>query len=104
MPTVTFTSLKCVRKHDVAGSDEPEIWIGSRMIWSGVMKKNEVENVGVDEDFSNALSVTMKERNGDRDDHKFLLLGPVSITEHTSSPATFKTSGTHYELSYFVRS
>lgn len=104
MPTVTFTSLKCLRKHDVTGSDEMEIWIGSRMIWNGVMNKNDVDNVGVDEDFTKSLAVTLKERNGDRDDHKYLLLGPVTITENSSSPATFKTTGTHYELSYFVRS
>jgi hypothetical protein len=104
MATVTFTSLKCVRKHDLTGDDEAEIWIGSRMIWNGVMSKGAVDNVGVDEEFSNSVAVTMKERDGDRDDHKFLLLGPITIRENTSSPATFKTSGTHYELSYFVRS
>ena len=104
MATVTFTSLRCERKHDLKGNDEPEIWIGSRMIWNGVMNKGDVDYFEVDEEFSNSVAVTMKERDGDRDDHKFLLLGPVTIRENTSSPATFKTSGTHYELSYFVRS
>lgn len=104
MATVTFTTLECIRRHDLSGDDEAEIWIGSRMIWNGVMSKKEVENVGVDEEFTNSVAVTMKERDGKREDHKYLLLGPVTITENTSSPATFKTAGTHYELSYFVRS
>jgi hypothetical protein len=104
MATVTFTALKCERKHDVTGSDEPEIWIGSRMIWNGVMKKGDTEQFVLEENFDNSIKVAMKERNGDRDDHKFLDLGTVTITTNSRGPiATYKTTGAHYELSYFVR-
>ena len=43
MARVKFNSLKCIRKQDVTGSDEPHIWVNGVDKWNFVMKKGETE-------------------------------------------------------------
>lgn len=64
MARINFTSLKCVRKQDVTGKDEPEIWLDGKKKWDGVMKKGEtVVLIPLFEDFEDSIKVELKERN-----------------------------------------
>lgn len=99
MTTVHFTTLYCQRKQDVVGKDEPEIWIDGRKEWKGVIaKKESLPLGGLHADFSDSVKVELKERNP----NSVKSLGVVKINGGSASPATFKTPGAHYELSFAI--
>ena len=103
MARVKFNSLKCIRKQDVTGSDEPHIWVNGVDKWNFVMKKGETEVLATKQyeaDFKDeVVKVELKEWNpgGQKS------LGTVTISDgQETSPAVFKTSGAHYELEYDI--
>jgi len=101
MSAINLVSLKCVRKQDVVGKDEPEIWLDGKKEWNGVMKKGETKVlVPLSIEFDESIKVEIKERNPD----SFKLLGTKTVSANRSDPqpVDFKTAGAHYELTYTV--
>lgn len=101
MARINFISLKCVRKQDVTGKDEPEIWLDGKKRWDGVMKKGETAVLmPLFEDFEESIKVELKERNP----NKSKLLGTKTVwaDRPEPQPVDFKTAGAHYELVYSV--
>lgn len=101
MARINFTSLKCVKKQDVTGSDEPEVWVDGKKKWNGVMKKGATAVlIPLFEDFDETVKVEIRERNP----NSFKSLGTKTVTagQPDPQPVDFKTSGAHYELTYSV--
>jgi hypothetical protein len=100
MATLELKTLKCVRQHDVSGSDEPKININDGFVWNAVMKKGDVRTVGVTRGFEGTATVTLEEvSNG-----KAKQIGEEATIRESGNPSSvvFKTSGTHYELFFEV--
>ncbi|MEZ5417184.1 MAG: hypothetical protein R2708_07565 [Vicinamibacterales bacterium] len=100
MATLNLTELKCIRKQDITGSDEPEIYIGGLKVWDGKMKKDDVERLSESRGFSDSVLVELKERDG----HSAKSLGQWTITDTPTSTKTLTatSSGYHYQLKYTV--
>jgi hypothetical protein len=99
MARINFTSLKCVRKQDVSGKDEAEIWVDGKKKWDGVFKKGETAVlIPLYADFEDEVELELKERNP----NDFELLGTKTVYagQPDPQPVDFKTSGAHYELTY----
>lgn len=102
MATLELTSLTCVRKQDVTGSDEPRILVNGDVVWNGSMQKDETENlVPTNIPFADVADVKLQEMNGNNAKQ---IGGSVIIQDDPVSArkAIFKTSGAHYELWYKV--
>ena len=101
MATLILKSLQCIRKHDLTGNDEPEIVVGTDSVWRGAMAKGETEiltNGRADEtDFSGEILVYLFEST-----RRVSTGYEVDDAPTNTGRATFKTSGTHYELEYRV--
>jgi hypothetical protein len=99
MARINFISLKCVRKQDVSGKDEGEIWVDGKKKWDGVFKKGETAVlIPLYSDFEESIKVEVKERNPN--DSKLLGTKTVYAGQPDPQPVDFKTSGAHYELTY----
>ncbi len=105
MATLILTGLECVRKHDLAGKDEPELWNGSTMVGNWVMEKGDSEDLDERISFTSSVKLELKERgNPDRSKHDFKSLGFQTFTkDDRGSMREFKTTGAHYKLFYSVR-
>ncbi|HEU5474713.1 MAG TPA: hypothetical protein VFV67_29045 [Actinophytocola sp.] len=102
MATLKLNSIRCHRKHDVIGDDEPVLKIDSAIVWNEVMNTNQdqVRSVNVTRVFKGTTSVTLDEvSNG-----KSLQIGAAFPVKETGNPASmqFKTAGTHYEVFFTV--
>jgi len=100
MATLDLKALRCIRKQDVTGKDEPLIKVDGAQVWNGVVAKgNEVE-IGVQVDFSDTAKVIVNEMNGT----KAKQIGVAAIVRETGNPSilTFKTSGAWYEVDFEV--
>ena len=101
MATLELSSLDCIRKQDVTGSDEPRIKVDGDVKWSGVMTKDDTDPVGKNIPFSGSVAVELEEMNGSKPKK----IGPTAFVRDdgtTASPLVFKTSGAHYELHFNV--
>ncbi len=101
MAKINLVSLRCVRRQDVTGKDEPEILIDGFSKWYGVVGKGETVPLRpVFEDFGGRQSVTLtlRERNGPS--NKVIGTRRVTAGHPDPQPVDFKTSGAHYELRY----
>ncbi|HLT03049.1 MAG TPA: hypothetical protein VK001_12760, partial [Geminicoccaceae bacterium] len=99
MARINFTSLKCVRKQDVVGKDEAEIWIDDEKKWDGVFKKGETAVlIPLYAEFDKTVKVQVKERNPNNT--KTLGTKTIYAGQPDPQPVHFKTSGAHYELTY----
>jgi hypothetical protein len=102
MATLKLTSIRCHRKHDVAGDDEPVLRIDSAKVWDGVMNTNQdqVKTVNKSHVFTGTASVTLDElSNG-----KYKQIGGAFPVKESGNAASmnFKTAGTHYEVFFTV--
>jgi hypothetical protein len=102
MATLKITSLKCIRKQDVSGFDEPEIFIGGLKVWDGKIKKDQTLFPNVSRSFVDFVLVELKEQNPG---------GPKSLgnwnvgatpTAAGNAPLTATASGYHYQVFYDV--
>lgn len=105
MATLRLTSLECIRRFDVVGSDEPHLYVGQDLVWNGVLSKGETENLRGGQtdpiDFDGSVDVVLREMsNGVLRQIAY----PLRISDRPKNDGelTFKTSGTHYELRYKV--
>lgn len=104
MATLHLNTIRCHRKHDLSGNDEPELKVKGALVWNGVMNNNQLSvlPVGVDRNFENTTTVTLHEvTNG-----KSTQIGGAFPVKETGNPSSmqFKTSGTHYEVFFTVSS
>ena len=102
MATIKITTLKCIRKQDLRGDDEPEIYLGSLFAWDGKISKGESLHPNCTRGFTDNILVELKEVNGNN--KKELGTWTVSDTPTPvgNAPLTATSSGFHYEVHYDV--
>ena len=101
MAKVTLTKLKCIRKQDISGQDEPVLFIAGQEVWEGKMGKDEDRPLDESRRFNNSVLVELKERDKKKD--KLLKSWTINDTPKTDGKTlTASSSGFHYELSYAV--
>ncbi len=100
MATLNLTQLKCIRKQDIIGKDEPEIYIGGLKVWDGKMGKGDVKPLSESRGFSDSVLLELKERDGKS--AKSLGKWTISDTPSSTKTLTATSSGYHYELKYSV--
>ena len=100
MATLKLQSLKCIRRNDLEGKDEPRIKVHQVAVWNGVVGKGEKVDIGWQGDFKDQVSVICEEMN----DQKAQQIGDAVNVFETGNPSflTFKTSGTWYEVYFDV--
>ena len=104
MATIKITTVKCIRKQDILGQDEPRIYLGGLQVWEGKMKKGDSDHLtGVQRSFSDDILVELREQNNNKSEKE---LGKWTVSD-TPTPAgnpplTASTSGYHYEVYFDV--
>lgn len=105
---LTLNTLKCIRPHDLTGKEEPEIWIDGRKHWATVMDKDEstkVPDVESGYEFTDKVKVELYEASGRAGHVTKKQIGTaykITETNPPPSPMDFKTTGSHYTLSFSV--
>ena len=105
---LTLKTLKCLRQHDLTGVDEPEIWVDGNKYYSKPLDKDGHFNVPAPDDvirFSGSIKVALYEASGSADHVDRKQIGTsYKVTESNPppSPMDFKTSGSHYTLTFSV--
>lgn len=106
--TLNLKTLKCIRRHDLTGVDEAEIWIGGRKYWATTMDKDQSKTVPDSEApylFTGSVKVALYEasgRAGHVDKKQIGTAFTVTETNPPLSPMEFKTTGAHYTLTFSV--
>lgn len=100
MATLELKTLRCIRKQDVTGKDEPRIKVDGDPVWNGVVAKNGSVKVGVSVPFENQVDVIAEEMNNQKPKQ----IGAAAIVRESGNPKflTFKTSGAWYEVDFEV--
>ena len=102
MATIKITTLKCIRKQDVSGLDEPIIYLGGVFAWDGKIAKGESLHPNAQRGFSDNILVELKEVNGNNEKP----LGKWTVSDTTTpvgnAPLTATSSGFHYEVYFDV--
>lgn len=100
MATLELKSLKCIRKQDVSGKDEPRIKVDGDPVWNGVVAKDGSVTIGVSVPFENQVSVIAEEMNNTRPEQ----IGDAAVVRESGNPdfLTFKTSGAWYQVYFEV--
>ena len=100
MATLDLKVLKCIRKQDVTGKDEPLIKVDGAQVWNGVVRKGEDVDIDVQVDFTDTAKVIVNEMNG----AKAKQIGVAAVVREAGNPdkLTFKTSGAWYEVEFEV--
>jgi len=100
MPTLELKTLRCIRKQDVTGKDEPRIKVDGDAVWNGVVAKDGSVTIGVQVPFEETASVIAEEMNNTKPKQ----IGAAVLVRETGNPKfmTFKTSGAWYEVDFVV--
>jgi len=100
MANLKLKTLRCIRKQDITGKDEPRIKVEGQAVWNGVVSKDGSVNIGVDIAFTGQASVTAEEMNNTKPKQ----IGDAVLVRETGNPKfmTFKTSGCWYEVDFEV--
>ena len=100
MATLMLNSLKCIRKQDVTGKDEPRIRVDGQKVWNGVVKKGATVDIGVEVEFEDRATVIAEEMNNQTPKQ----IGNSVTVRESGNPKflTFKTSGAWYEVYFEV--
>ena len=102
MSTIKITTLKCIRKQDVSGDDEPKIYLGSLFAWDGKIGKGESLHPNCTRGFTDNILVELKEVNGNNEKQ----LGKWTVSDTPTpvgnAPLTATSSGFHYEVYFDV--
>jgi hypothetical protein len=101
MATLNLTSLRCERKQDVSGLDEPQITVNGDIVWGpGKMEKESTVPLNVPVSFGEVAQVVLHEMNGNKP--KQIGAAQSIRVDRPGSPVNFSTSGAHYILRYNV--
>jgi len=100
MANLKLKTLRCIRRQDLTGSDEPRIKVDDRQVWNGVVKKDDSVPIGVNVRFDDYVRVVAEEMNNSNPKQ----IGNDVIVRKSGNPKvlTFKTSGAHYEVDFEV--
>jgi hypothetical protein len=100
MATLELKTLRCIRKQDVTGKDEPRIKVDGGSVWNGVVAKDGSVTIGVNVPFEDQASVIAEEMNNTTPKQ----IGAAVIVRESGNPQflTFKTSGAWYEVDFEV--
>ena len=100
MATLELKTLRCIRKQDITGKDEPRIKVDGTPVWNGVVAKDGSVEVGVTVPFEDEASVIAEEMNNTKPKQ----IGAAVIVRESGNPKfmTFKTSGAWYEVDFVV--
>ena len=103
MASIKITTVKCIRKQDVSGKDEPRLYIAGQQVWDAKMGKGDDLHPNVSRDFSNSVLVELKEQNNNKSEKS---LGRWTVadtpTPAGNPPLTATSSGYHYEVYFDV--
>lgn len=100
MATLMLKSLRCLRKQDVTGKDEPRIKVDGKRVWNGVVRKDGTVDIGWEGEFEDTATVIAEEMNGTKPKQ---IGDSVTVFESGNPPfLTFKTSGAWYEVDFEV--
>ncbi len=114
MPTLHIDGLHCVKKRDPIGKDEIDIYVaidgGSEVFLSGPhfidkSKNDDFVDLHEDRNFTDEITVRLKERNGDRGGNNDKDLGRKEFdkTELTNgTTTTYGLDGVSYALEYRI--
>lgn len=118
MPTLNITKLECIKKRDIVGKDELDIYTtvdqGSETFLSGPhfldKSKNDDEvTLSAKKDFDEKIKIRLKERNGTRGGNNDLVLTPSKTVyederHNTTYTAVFKANNGKvvYNLCYKI--
>jgi hypothetical protein len=100
MATLELKQLRCLRKQDITGKDEPRIKVDGSPVWNGVVANNGSVVIGITIPFVGEASVIAEEMNNSKPKQ----IGTAVIVRETGNPKimTFKTSGCWYEVDFEV--
>lgn len=100
MATLELKTLRCIRKQDITGKDEPRIKVGGTQVWNGVVAKDGTVDIGANVTFEDQVSVIAEEMNNSKPKQ----IGAAVIVRESGNPTflTFKTSGAWYEVDFEV--
>lgn len=100
MAKITLTKLRCERKQDISGDDEPVLDIAGQEVWAGKMGKGDTQYPNVFRTFDHRVVVELKERDRKKDTP----LGSWMIGDDAQSETMLiaTSSGYHYQLWYEV--
>lgn len=103
MASIKITTVKCVRKQDITGQDEPRLYIGGLRVWDGKMGKGDSRHPNISRSFSDNVLVELKEADNNK---KEKALGHWTVsdtpTPNGNPPLTATSSGYHYEVYFDV--
>lgn len=100
MATLNLKSLRCIRKQDVTGKDEPRIKVDGVAVWNGVVAKGGTVDIGWEGEFQAMATVIAEEMNGTKPKQ----IGAAANVFESGNPPflTFKISGAWYEVDFEV--
>lgn len=100
MATLELKTLRCIRKQDITGKDEPRIKVDGTPIWNGVVTKDGSVEIGASVPFEGQATVIAEEMNNTKPKQ----IGAAVIVRESGNPKfmTFKTSGAWYEVDFEV--
>jgi hypothetical protein len=102
MATLKIDSIKCIRKQDVTGSDEPVLYIGGLKVWDGKMNNDDSRTLNVSRGFTDNVLVELKEVNGKSEKSLGKWTVSDTPTANGNPPLTATSSGYHYQVYFDV--
>ena len=100
MPTLKLTAITCLRRQDVFGKDEWEVWVDSKKVDNGTIDKGQTVSLSKTVPLTaSTAKVSIKEVDG-KNSKQIGGSVEVDVDNPGRQPLDFKTSGTHYELFY----
>lgn len=100
MAKITVTKLRCERKQDISGDDEPILVIDDQEVWAGKMGKGDTQYPNVSHSFDQSAVVELKERDSKKD--KSLGSWMIRGQAQSETMVIATSSGYHYQLWYEV--
>jgi hypothetical protein len=100
MATLELKTLRCIRRKDLTGKDEPRIKVDGDPVWNGVVAKDGSVAIDVTAAFDGEVSVIAEEMNNTKPKQ----IGAAVLVRESGNPKflTFKTSGAWYEVDFEV--
>jgi len=102
MATIRIDHVRCIRKQELVGSDEVELYIAGKRVWEGKMERGELLNPNLSRSFSGSVAVELKERDGNSVQSLGNWTLPQTPTQPNNAPLTATSSGYHYEVFFDV--